>query len=310
MNKINIKSIEIFEKYNVRIVNPHNFVELTDVNPILSADIHSLIFIDAKARNKNSLLSSTHACVIICNFIPEDENLYASKCLIVTSNPKLLFAKIVNSQLPVLPGSIHPSAVIHPKAKIADNCYIGAHCYIGECEIGENTIIYPNTSIYDNVHIGKSVVIDSGTVIGSAGFGFVREDDGTPVRFPQLGGVIIKDYVEIGANSCIDRGALQNTIIHDHVKIDNMVQIGHNVVIGENTYIIGHCGIGGSVEIGRNCWIAATKIINKISIEDNVTVGFGSVVLNNLKSNQTYMGNPAREIRKYTRIQYNLKKNL
>lgn len=307
MNKINIRSIEIFEEYDVQIVNPHNFVELTDVNPILSANIHSLIFIDTQARNKSALISSTPACVIICNFIPEDENLYSSKCLIVTSNPKLLFAKIVNSQLPVLPGGIHPSAVIHPKATIAENCYIGAHCYVGECEIGENSIIYPNTSIHDNVYIGKSVIIDSGSVIGAAGFGFVREDDGTPVRFPQLGGVIIEDHVEVGANSCIDRGALQNTIIHKNVKIDNLVQIGHNVEIGENTYIIGHCGIGGSVKIGSNCWIAATKIINKISIGDNVTVGFGATVLNNLESNKTYMGNPAMEIKKYARIQYHLK---
>ena len=311
MNIVIIDNIKAFLGKNIQIVNEVNFIPIMNVKPILVADEESLAFIDMKSINKLSLISQTKAKVIICDFIPVDKELYENKCLIVTNNPKLLFAKVVNTATKSnFKSSIHPSAVIHPEAKISQNCIIGPHCIIGKCEIGEHTILYGNCTLHDGVRIGNNVIIDSGVVIGAAGFGFVREEDGTPVSFPQLGGVVIGDFVDIGANVCIDRGALQDTKIGDHTKIDNLVQIAHNVEIGINTYILGLCAIAGSVKIGDNCWIAASRILNKVSIGDNVMVGFGALVLNNIKSDKTYMGVPSMEIEQYSKLQYKLKKLL
>lgn len=309
MNKVIIDTVKAFSGENIRILHEENFIPIKNVMPILAANKESLVFIDVKAKNKLSLFSQTNAQVIICDFIPEDAKWYENKCLIVTNNPKLLFAKIINTATKsTFRSSIHPSAVIHPEAKISLNCIIGPHCIIGKCEIGEHTILHGNCTLYDGVRIGNNVIIDAGAVIGAAGFGFVREDDGTPVPFPQLGGVAIGDSVEIGANVCIDRGALQDTIIGQHTKIDNLVHISHNVEIGINTYIIGQCLIAGSVKIGDNCWIAASRILNKVCIGDNVTVGFGALVLNNIKSDKTYMGVPSMDIDAYSELQYKLKK--
>ena len=309
MNKVIIDNIKAFSDENIHILNAENFIPIKNVEPILAANAESLVFIDAKAKNKSALISRTNARVIICDFIPEEEKLYENKCLIVTHNPKLLFAKVINTATKSnFKSSIHPSAVIHPEAKISENCIIGPHCIIGNCEIGEHTILHGNCTLYDGVKIGNSVIIDAGAVIGAAGFGFVREEDGTPVPFPQLGGVVIGDCVEIGANVCIDRGALQDTKIGDHTKIDNLVHISHNVEIGIKTYIIGQCLIAGSVKIGDNCWIAASRIMNKVSIGDNVTIGFGALVLNNIQSNKTYMGVPSMDIEAYSELQYKLKK--
>jgi UDP-3-O-[3-hydroxymyristoyl] glucosamine N-acyltransferase len=309
MNIEVIDNIKASFDEDICILNENNFAPIKNVKPILAANKESLVFIDVKAKNKLSLISQTNAQVIICDFIPEEVKSYEHKCLIVTKNPKLLFAKIINDETKSnFRSSIHPSAVIHPEAKISQNCIIGPHCIIGKCEIGEHTILHGNCTLYDGVRIGNNVIIDSGAVIGAAGFGFVREEDGTPVPFPQLGGVVIGDYVEIGANVCIDRGALQDTIVGKHTKIDNLVQISHNVEIGINTYIIGHCLIAGSVKIGDNCWIAASRILNKVCVGDNVTVGFGALVLNNIKSDKTCMGVPSMDVEEYSELQYKLKK--
>lgn len=306
---LNIQSLDIFTGDGVRIINPENFVPISNAKPITAAQIDSLVFIVETATNKENLIRDTLAMTIICDCIPSDGLIYRNKCLIISTTPKFLFAKIVNASLQInFQWCIHPSAVIHPEATIAKNVYIGAHVSIGKSEIGEHTIIHSNVSIYDNVNIGQRVIIDSGAVIGAAGFGFVRDDDGVPHQFPQLGGVVIEDDVEIGANTCIDRGALEDTIIRKGVKIDNLVHIAHNVEIGKYSYIISQTIIAGSTKIGEKCWIAPSFILNKIKIGDNVTIGFGSVVLKSVPSDQTYMGNPALSLEKYSKVQYKLKK--
>jgi len=306
---INIHSLEAFAKEDVRIIHPENFIPVTNAKPIANADKDSLVFIAETATEKEKLIQETIAKAIICDCIPSDPSIYKDKCLIINSNPKLLFAKTVNSGLQNnFVWGIHPTADIHPEAIIAQNVFIGPHVSIGKSEIGEHTIIHANVSIYDNVKIGRNVIIDSGAVIGAAGFGFVRDNDGVPHMFPQLGGVLIEDDVEIGANACIDRGALEDTIIRKGAKIDNLVHIAHNVEIGRYTYIISQTVIAGSTKIGEKCWIAPSCILNKIKIGDNVTIGFGSVVLKSVPSGKTYLGNPALPIEKYSKIQYNLKK--
>lgn len=308
MNKIDILSLDIFVHRDVKIVQSEMFVPIRNVKPITSADEQSLVFV-VETADKEKLINETKARTVICGSIPGEPSTYRDKCLIVVGDPKLYFARLVNALLEQqIEPCIHPTAVIHPEARIALNVRIGAHTYIGKSEIGEGCVIHANVSIYDDIKMGRNVIVDSGAVIGSAGFGFVRDENQVPVPFPQLGGVVIGDYVEIGANTCIDRGALADTVIGEHTKIDNLVQIAHNDRIGKNNYIIGHCSIAGSVIIGDNCWIAAERILNKVTVGNNVFIGFGSQVFNSLKSDTTYMGSPAIEIKNYMKLQRMLMK--
>jgi len=308
---ISFAAIErMIHSFNGTIVNRNNSVNDLKISSIFDATETSLVFIDKNAENKEKLIAETQACTIVCDYVPENESVYQDKCLIVVNHPKMFFAKLVNRQLSTFTSQVHPTAVVSASANIAENCYIGPHVVIAEnVVIGEGVFIHSNCSIYENVEIGRNVIIDAGCVIGAAGFGFVRDDiTGEPTRFPQLGGVVIEDDVEIGANVCIDRGALQNTVIHKGVKIDNLVQIAHNVEIGEYTYIIASAVIAGSVSIGKRCWIAPSRIMNKIRIGDDVTIGYGAVVLKSVASNRTYMGNPAVDIEKYVKLQNKLRK--
>jgi UDP-3-O-[3-hydroxymyristoyl] glucosamine N-acyltransferase len=311
MKLVPIDDLKVFESFGAKIFNERNFIGVSNVASIKDANEHSLIFIDTNTKNIKSLISSTKANVIICNFETYTDCEILSKCFIVAENPKLLFAKSISFILKEIDPAyigIHPTTTVHRNTRVPENVFIGANCSIGHCKIGEGTIIHPGCHIYDGVIIGKNVIIDSGAVIGSAGFGFVRDEKGVPYRFPQLGGVIIEDDVEIGANTCIDRGALENTIIHKGVKIDNLVQIAHNVEIGKYTYIIGQTVVAGSTKIGERCWIASSFIINKIKIGNDVTIGFGSVVLKSVPSGATYMGDPAISLENYSILQYKLKK--
>lgn len=308
MNNINIEDISIFYNYSSSIIGEDNFIPLKQVSSILDAKEDSLVFINSSVANKESLIVETKAKVIICDILADKDLAISDKCLIIVSNPKLVFAKIVNGSLAKKTSiEIHPTAIIDENAKIGKNVSIGAYVCIGKSEIGDGAIIYPHVSIYDNVRIGKNVIIDSGAVIGSSGFGFVRDELGVPVSFPQLGGVVIGDNVEIGANTCIDGGALQDTVIGNNTKIDNFSQISHNCLIGDSNYIIG-ARIAGSVVVGNNCWIGPSSIINKAKLGNNITIGFGATVLANVKTNAILMGSPATNIEKYSKIQYQINK--
>lgn len=292
--------------YIAEVINAENFIPVTNVLPIDNASADTLAFITSKAKNKEDLLRSSKAITIITDITT---NLPTDKCCLISDNPKLAFARIINSvfESVLTDGRIHPTAIIHPEAKVNESAIVGPYCVIGNASIGPGTRLYPNVVVYDNVIIGSNCIIDSGAVIGAAGFGFVRDDNGVPVPFPQLGGVRIGDNVEIGANVCIDRGALKDTIIHDNVKIDNFSQIAHNDEIGKNTLIIG-TAIAGSVSIGENCHIAGLWMMNQKHVGDNVTLGGGAIALSSLHSNKTYMGYPAIPIERYQKIHYQLKK--
>jgi UDP-3-O-[3-hydroxymyristoyl] glucosamine N-acyltransferase len=173
--------------------------------------------------------------------------------------------------------------VIADHVTIGPNVVIGANSVIGECsEIGEDTYISPNVTIYHKTVIGKRVLISSGTVLGSDGFG-VAKNKGVWHKVPQLGRVVIEDDVEIGANCAIDRGAIEDTIVRRGVKLDNHIQIGHNVRIGENTAMAALVGICGSTEIGKNCLIGGqTGFAGHIQVADNVVVTGGSGVTSSI----------------------------
>lgn len=228
---------------------------------------------------------------------------------IVTDNPYAYFAKVsalLNPNLEIVPG-ISPSAVIHATAQVPASCSIGPNVVIeANVELGERVVIgsasvvgegatigadsrlQSNVVIYHGCQIGRSCHIASGTVIGADGFGYANQS-GTWVKIPQIGKVIIGNHVEIGANSTIDRGALDDTIIEDGVKLDNLIQVGHNCTIGEHTVIAGCVGVAGSAKIGKRCRIGgAAMILGHLEIADDVTVSPGSMITRSLNKSDTY----------------------
>lgn len=239
---------------------------------------------------------STKAAVITTPRLSEK---FSAAAIILADNPQLGFARavdlVVNEALPepgidktasisssahIGPGaSIAPGAVIESGAKIGSGVWIGANTVIGrDVCIGQDTRIDANVTIYAGTEIGRDCRISAGTTIGSAGFGIVP-DGRRWVRFPQLGRVIIGDHVDIGANCGIDRGALGNTIIESGVKMDNLIQVAHNVCIGENTVIAAFTGIAGSTRIGKNCRIGGrASIQGHITIADEVVVAAVSFI--------------------------------
>lgn len=182
------------------------------------------------------------------------------------------------------PPEIHPHALIAPSAVIEDGV-----------KIGEGTVIGPSAVIRSGTRIGRYCEIQAGAVIGDAGFGFERDAEMRPLRMVHLGGVRIGDYVLIGAMTAVARGALEDTVIEDHVKINNLVHVAHNCHIGHGT-IIGACAdLSGSLTIGANCWIAPNcSIRQKLTIGERATIGIGAVVVKPVASGATVYGNPAR----------------
>jgi UDP-3-O-[3-hydroxymyristoyl] glucosamine N-acyltransferase len=217
-------------------------------------------------------------------------------------NPRMAFLKVLTAFFadpkPV-PG-IAPLAVVAPSAKIGESVTIEAHCVIGEdCVIGNHTILHPGVVVHRNCTIGDHCTIGANSVIGGVGFGYEREPGGIPLLIPHVGNVVIKDYVDVGANTCIDRAALGSTIIESHVKIDNLVHVAHGCHIGEGTFLIAHAIVGGSVKIGKRAWIAPnSSIIHKVTVGDEAIVGLGAVVTRSVEAKTTVVGNPARVLTK------------
>ncbi len=205
--------------------------------------------------------------------------------------------------------TVAPFAYISKGARIGNNTFIGAHVFIGEDTIiGDDCFIYPGVVIRERVSIGNRVIIHSGTVIGSDGFGYVFEE-GRHYKIPQVGGVIIEDDVEIGANVTVDRATKGNTIIMRGTKIDNLVQIAHNVKIGPHSIIVAQTGIAGSSELGAGVILAGqVGVADHIKIADGVRIGAQSGIMEDLKPG-TYFGTPTLPHREWFRL-YALYKRL
>jgi UDP-3-O-[3-hydroxymyristoyl] glucosamine N-acyltransferase len=254
-----------------------------------------------------SQLASTHAGAVIL----AAEMLDACPCAaIVTPQPYLYFARVSQwlAAVPRPQAGIHPSAVVEspippsvaigpqawigPNVEIGENCVIGAHCLIGAgTRIGADGWLYPGVTIYHGCLLGQRAIIHSGVVIGADGFGFAREATGEWVKIAQTGRVVIGDDVEIGANTTIDRGALEDTVIEDGVKLDNQIQVAHNVRIGAHTAIAGCVGIAGSAKIGAGCTIGgAGMILGHLTLADGVNVSSGTLVGKSITTPGTYTG--------------------
>lgn len=215
---------------------------------------------------------------------------------------------------------IHVTAVIESSAKVGSDVYIGPYAYIGEnCVIGDGCAIYPHTYVGDNTKIGKDCtinpgvkiyhdciigegcIIHAGSVLGSDGFGFAPQSESEYMKIPQLGNVILEDHVEIGANVAIDRATMGSTIIRKGVKLDNLIQIGHNVEIGDNTVMAAQTGIAGSTKIGKNCMFGGqVGIAGHIKIADGSKIGAQSGILSAVKEeNKILLGTPAIDYKNF-----------
>ncbi|MCW3076442.1 MAG: UDP-3-O-(3-hydroxymyristoyl)glucosamine N-acyltransferase [Bacteroidetes bacterium] len=263
--------------------------------------------------------------VIVNNSLVLDKPIKSTCTLIRVDNAYESFAKLL-AMYHEVKGSktgIEQPSFIHQTAKLGTDCYIGAFAYIGQnvqignnvkiypnvyvgdnCTIGDNTCIYPGVKIYHECKIGGHCTIHSNTVIGSDGFGFAPNSQGEAfAKVPQIGNVIIEDQVEIGSNSSIDRATMGSTILRKGVKLDNLVQIAHNVEVGENTVIAGLTGVAGSTKVGKNCMIAAqVGIVGHIKIADGVKIAGQSGIGNSIeKEGDIVQGSPAFSIGDYKR---------
>jgi UDP-3-O-[3-hydroxymyristoyl] glucosamine N-acyltransferase len=247
----------------------------------------------------------------------------AKKILIRVDNPRIAFAKAlaVFFPEPKFAAGIHPSAVIAQSAQIDPTAHIGPHCTIGErvkigtnvilqagnfvgddSTIGDETNLFPNVTIYSRTQIGKRVRIHAGTVIGSDGFGYVF-DASFHRKVPQIGNVVIGDNVEIGSNVSVDRGALGATVIGRGTKIDNLVQVAHNVEIGEHCILCAQVGIAGSAKLGNYCVLAGqVGIAGHLKIGDRVTIGSKAGVMHNIPDGEQWLGIPAQPDKQAKRI--------
>ena len=293
-------------------------VEITGVCGIKEAQQGDITFV---ANPKYaSLIKLTHASAIITGTDVKK----APKPLIVTENPSLAFAKLLSLVAPnevnrfsgihstAIIGenvkfgknvAVQPYAVIEDNVTIGDNTVICAGVFVGHhSRIGKNTMIYPHVSVRERVSIGDRVIVHSGTVIGSDGFGFATVK-GLHHKIPQIGTVIIEDDVEIGSNVTIDRARFDKTLIKHGTKIDNLVQIAHNVVIGENSIVVAQTGISGSTIIGKNVTLAGQSgIIGHITIGDNAVVAAQAGVTKSIPESTCVSGYPAKPHKKAKRI--------
>jgi UDP-3-O-[3-hydroxymyristoyl] glucosamine N-acyltransferase len=273
---------------------------------------------------------TTKSSVVLVNksFIPSSK---IEATLIRVGNAYEAFAtllRLVDQARPRKKG-IHPTAVIEPSAKIGSDVYIGAYSYIGDnCNLGDNCSVYPHVYIGDNTRIGRNCTLNpgvkiyhecvlgegctihAGTVIGSDGFGFAPQSETEFMKIPQLGNVVIEDHVEIGANVAIDRATMGSTIIRKGVKLDNLIQIGHNVEIGENTVIAGQTGIAGSAKVGKNCMVGGqVGIAGHIKIADGTKIGAQAGVPGDVKNeNSILLGSPAIDYKDFLRSSVVFKK--
>jgi len=241
-------------------------------------------------------MQASHAGCVAVGPRMEEEARKRSGAYLVVDDPYLFFARLTqlwrrHHQLRPAPAGVHPSAVVEDGAQVHPTASIGPLCHVASgAVIGEETVLTSRVTVSAGCVLGRRVLVQPGAVIGGDGFGFAN-DKGRWVKIEQLGGVRIGDDVEIGANTCIDRGALQDTVIANGVKIDNQVQIGHNVEIGENSAMAGCVGIAGSAKIGRQCTIGgAGMILGHLEIADNVHISAATVVSRSIKQPGHYTG--------------------
>ncbi|HUT70695.1 MAG TPA: UDP-3-O-(3-hydroxymyristoyl)glucosamine N-acyltransferase [Desulfatiglandales bacterium] len=291
-------------------------ISITGINSLLEAKKGEMSFLARPQLRDQAMITRASALIV-----KEETGLYRGPQVIV-SDPYLAYAKVATlfePAIPRFPGvseravieegtrlgdnvSIYPLAYIGKESVLGKNVIVFPGVYLGDrVTVGDETIIYPNVTIMSDCAIGKHCIIHAGTVIGSDGFGFVKDGD-TNVKIPQTGIVEIEDNVEIGANNTIDRAALGKTLIRKGVKTDNLVQIGHNVVVDENTIIVAQVGISGSTKIGKGVVIGGqVGLVDHIEVGDRVMIGSKSGVAQSIPAGEVVSGIPTMPHRHWLR---------
>jgi len=283
---------------------------VTRIGTLEAADAHSITFL-ANPRYQAQLAACAAACVIVGPAMREAAA--ARGAAIVCADPYLAFARLTQwwaAQARVAPAAgVHPSAVVEEGARIAASASVGALCFVGAgatlgegavvgshghvgagAAVGEHSWLKPRVTLSDGCRIGRRAIVHSGAVIGADGFGFAPHQ-GRWEKIEQLGAVLIGDDVEIGANTCIDRGALEDTVLEDGVKLDNLVQIGHNVRVGRHTAFAGCVGVAGSARIGAHCTAGGGAIIlGHLEIVDHVHITAATVISRSIMKPGQYSG--------------------
>ncbi|MEI6764398.1 MAG: UDP-3-O-(3-hydroxymyristoyl)glucosamine N-acyltransferase [Bacteroidota bacterium] len=297
-----------------------------------NASVHTLSKIEEGKAGSLSFLANpaytqyiytTDASIVIVNndFVPET----TVKCTLVrVENSYMAFASLLEiyNQIKLNKVGISKQSFISETASVGENCYVGEFAFIGEnVKLGNNVKIYPQCYVGDNVTIangttlfsgvkiysenviGANCTIHAGAVIGADGFGFAPQQDANYKKVAQIGNVVIEDNVEIGANTAIDRATLGSTIIRKGVKLDNLIQVAHNVEIGENTVMAAQSGVAGSSKIGKNCMIGGqVGIVGHLTVADNVKVAAQSGIGSNVAENEIMQGSPAFNVSEYRRV--------
>lgn len=271
------------------------------------ATVHTFAKIEEGTEGSITFLSNpkytqyiyeTKASVVLVNDDLQLEH-PVSATLIRVPNAYECVAKLMQMYAAAQPKKtgVDPLAFVSPSAQIGEDVYIGPFTYVGEgVKIGKGSRIYPNVTIYDGCQIGNNVTIHAGAVIGADGFGFAPNTEGYE-KIPQLGIVIIEDNVEIGANTCVDRSTMGQTIIHQGVKLDNLIQVAHNCEIGENTVMSAQVGMAGSTKIGAWCMVGGQAgFAGHIHVADKTNIGAQCGVISNTKGNgEALIGSPAMD---------------
>ena len=282
------------EKVNGKLVGDPN-VNISSIATIQDASNGCISFL-ANPKYKQYLSSSSASAIIVS---PEySEDLKTSG--IISDDPYAAYAiisSLFNSHLNPYSNKDN-SFFVHETSSIHDSAIIGPNVYIGpNCKIGENSIVHANSSLVMNVEIGKNSIVHFNSVLGSDGFGYAPGKDGY-IKIEQLGKLIIGDEVEIGAGCTIDRGAIENTEIHNGVKLDNQVHIAHNVILGKNSAIAASCAIAGSTKIGKNLQMGGLSgILGHLEISDDVLIGAHTLITKSINKPGNYVGiMPAQDI--------------
>ncbi|WP_300559068.1 UDP-3-O-(3-hydroxymyristoyl)glucosamine N-acyltransferase [Limnohabitans sp. Rim8] len=260
--------------------------------PLQTAQSQHIAFL-SHPKYQKQLSESQAGCIIVA---PAFESLApAGRSLIVTEDPYLYFARLTRlwKQTHALHQGprIHPSAVIHPQADVADDAVIGPLCVLEQgTRVGAGTVLKSRVTLSQGCVVGARCILHAGVVVGADGFGFALHQ-GQWEKIEQLGAVRIGDDVEIGANTCIDRGALDDTVIEDGVKLDNLIQIGHNVHIGAHTAMAGCVGVAGSARIGAHCTVGGGAVVlGHLTLADHVHISAASVVTRSISEPGNYTG--------------------
>jgi UDP-3-O-[3-hydroxymyristoyl] glucosamine N-acyltransferase len=307
------------------VISGDSGIEITGISGLKDARAGHITFLADKINLKDAVRTSASVLIVsdkMKELVSREKETPIT--MLVVNHPQLAFAKTLEIFHPapyIATGvsdravmgenismgddvSIYPLSYIGNNASLGNRVTISSGAYIGEgVTIGDDSLVYPNVTIREKTRIGKKVIVHSGTVIGSDGFGYVLEQ-GNHYKIPQTGGVIVEDSVEVGANVTIDRATIGDTIIGAGTKIDNLVQIGHNVKIGTNCIIVSQVGISGSVEIGNGVVLAG-----QVGIRDHVNIGNGAIIGSqsgiggNIPEGQVYSGSPAIPHKTWLRAQ-------